>query len=97
MTNPMLSTMFVLLAVAIVAAAWLASHHLGASRQAGAALTTGKKYRSLANEYRRLSDTAITAITEQEHTELKLTELSVQVSELRDKLDRMERILNGAE
>jgi phage shock protein A len=94
MTGPVLSTMFVSLAVAIVVVAWVASRHLSASRQARAALTTGKEYRGLADEYRRLSDMAITA---QEHTELKLTELSVQVSELRDKLERMEHILKDVE
>jgi cell shape-determining protein MreC len=96
MTGSVLSTMFVSLAAAIVAATWLASRHLSASGQARATLATGKKYRSLADEYRRLSDTAITAITSQEDTELKLTELDAQVSELRDKLDRVERVLNEA-
>jgi len=94
MTGPVLSTMFVSLAVAIVVAAWVTARHLSASRQAKAALTTGKQYRGLADEYRRLSDMAITA---QEHTELKLTELSVQVGELGDKLDRMEHILKEVE
>lgn len=94
MTPPVISTMFVSLAVAIVVAAWITARHLGASRQARAALTTDKAYRGLADEYRRLSDMAITA---QEHTELKLTELSVQVSELRDKLTRMHHILDDVE
>lgn len=94
MTPPVLATMFVSLAAAIVVASWVTARHLSASRQARAALTTDRAYRGLADEYRRLSDMAITA---QEHTELKLTELSVQVSELRDKLDRMERILDEVE
>lgn len=86
--------MFVSLAVAIVVATWVVSRHLSASRQARAALTTGKEYRGLADGYRRLSDMAITA---QEHTELKLTEVSVQVGELQAKLDRMEHILREVE
>jgi TolA-binding protein len=97
MTGSVLSAMFMSLAAAIVAATWVASRRLSASGQTRAALATGKKYRGLADEYRRLSDTAITAITAQEDTELKLTELGMQVSELRDKLDRMERILNEVE
>ena len=94
MTPQVLATMFVSLAVAIVVASWVTARHLSASRQAKAALTTDRKYRVLADEYRRLSDMAITV---QEHTELKLTDLSVQVSEIRDKLDRMERILDEVE
>jgi hypothetical protein len=97
MTGSVLSTMFMSLTAAIVAATWLASRQLSASRRDGAALITGMKYRCLADEYRRLSDTAITAITAHEDTELKLTELGMQVSELRDKLDRMERILDEVE
>jgi phage shock protein A len=94
MTPTVYSTLFVSLAAAIVATAWITARHLGASRQARAALTTDRAYRGLADEYRRLSDMAITA---QEHTELKITELSVQVSEVRDKLDRMQRILDEVE
>jgi phage shock protein A len=94
MTPPVLSTMFMSLAAAIVAVTWVTVRHLSVSRQARAALTTGRAYRGLADEYRRLSDMAITA---QEHTELKLTGLTVLVSELRDKLDRMQRILDEVE
>jgi phage shock protein A len=94
MTPPVISTMFVSLAVAIVVAAWIIARHLSVSRQARAALTTDRAYRGLADEYRRLSDMAITA---EEHTELKLTELTVQVSDLSDKLDRMQRILDEVE
>jgi hypothetical protein len=50
------------LAFAVVA--WVVARHLTASRQARAALTTGSEYRGLADEYRRLSDMAVTA---QEH------------------------------
>jgi hypothetical protein len=48
----------------------------------------------LAEEYRRLSDVAITA---QEHVDLRLTDLSVQVDALRDQLDQMQRILKEVE
>ena len=48
----------------------------------------------MAEEYRRLSDVAITA---QEHVDLRLTDLSVQVDALRDQLDQMQRILKEVE
>jgi hypothetical protein len=58
------------------------------------ALTESKEYRALADEYRRLSDMAITA---NEHVELKLTDLSVRVDEVRDQLDQVRRILKDVE
>jgi hypothetical protein len=57
-------------------------------------LTSGQDYRALADEFRRLSDVAITA---QEHVDLRLTDLSVQVDALRDQLDQMQRILKEVE
>ena len=53
-----------------------------------------KQLRSLTDEYRRLSDMAITA---NEHVDLRLTDLSVRVDELRDQLDQMQRILKEVE
>lgn len=58
------------------------------------ALTASREYRGLADEYRRLSDMAITA---NEHVDLRLTDLSVRVDELRDQLDQMHRILKEVE
>jgi hypothetical protein len=81
-------------ATAIVLITWLVSRNLGASRQARAALTTDQQYRGLSEEYRRLSDLAITA---QEHTDLRLTELSVQMEELRSQMDRLQHILKEVE
>jgi hypothetical protein len=43
------------------------------------------EYRALADEYRRLSDLAITA---QEHTDLRLADLGVQIDALREKLEQ---------
>jgi uncharacterized protein HemX len=83
-----------LLAVAIVISVWVATRHLSASRQARAQLTSGTEYRALADEFRRLSDMAITA---QEHVDLRLTDLSVQVDTLRGQLDQMQRILKEVE
>jgi hypothetical protein len=73
---------------------WVLARHLGASRQARAALTSDAQYRSLSDEYRRLSDLAITA---QEHTDLRLTEISVRLDELRNQMNQLQHILNEVE
>jgi hypothetical protein len=83
-----------MLAAAIVISVWVAARYLSASRQARAQLTTGLEYRTLADEFRRLSDMAITT---QEHVDLRLTDLSVQVDSLRDQLQQMQRILKEVE
>jgi uncharacterized protein HemX len=87
-------TVIVILAVAIVISVWVTARHLSASRQARAQLTSGTQYRTLADEFRRLSDMSITA---QEHVDLRLTDLSVQVEALRDQLEQMQRILKEVE
>ena len=83
-----------ILAAAIVISVWVAARHLSASRQARAQLTTGQEYRALADEFRRLSDSAITV---QEHIDLRLTDLTVQVDSLRDQMEQMQRILKEVE
>jgi hypothetical protein len=83
-----------IVAVAIVISVWVAARHLSASRQARAQLTSGTEYRALADEFRRLSDMAITA---EEHVDLRLTDLSVQIDSLRDQLEQMQRILKEVE
>jgi Tfp pilus assembly protein PilO len=45
-------------------------------------------------EYRRLSEMAITA---QEHTDLKLAELNMQLAQLRDQLDQVQKVLKDVE
>jgi hypothetical protein len=87
-------TLVAILAVAIVISVWVAARHLSASRHARAQLTSGTEYRALADEFRRLSDMAITA---QEHVDLRLTDISVQVDSLRGQLDQMQRILKEVE
>lgn len=63
-------------------------------RSSKPALTASQEYRSLADEYRRLSDMAITS---SEHVDLRLTDLSVRVDSLKDQLDQMQRILKEVE
>lgn len=57
-------------------------------------LTSGEKYRQLAEEYRRLADLAITA---QEHTDLKLGDVSVQLDFLRQQQESLQKILKEVE
>jgi hypothetical protein len=84
-------TLVGLLAAAVVLSVWVVARQLSASRQARAQITAGEEYRGIADEFRRLSDMAITS---QEHVDLRLTDLSVQVDAIRDRLDQMQRILN---
>ena len=81
-------------AAAIVLMTWVISRNLGSSRRAKAALSTDQLYRGLAEEYRRLGDLAVTT---QVHTVMRLTELSVQMDELRSQMDRLQHILNEVE
>jgi hypothetical protein len=86
--------LIILAMIAVVFSVVVVTRYLSASRQARAQLTSGQDYRALADEFRRLSDMAITA---QEHVDLRLTDLSVQADSLRDRLDQMQRILKEVE
>jgi uncharacterized protein HemX len=66
----------------------------GAKRSAKAELTAGEQYRGLADEYRRLADLAVTA---QEHTDLKLGDVGVQLDYLREQMNSMQKILKEVE
>jgi hypothetical protein len=92
--NDWIAVLFIPLMAAVVIIVVVVTRYLSASRQARAQLTSGQEYRALAEEFRRLSDVAITA---QEHVDLRLTDLSVQVDSLRDQLDQMQRILKEVE
>ena len=86
--------LIILAMIAVVITVVVVTRYLSASRQARAQLTSGQEYRALADEFRRLSDMAITT---QEHVDLRLTDLGVQVDSLRDQLDQMQRILKEVE
>jgi uncharacterized protein HemX len=79
--------------VALVAWAWVRT---SARKEKIAALsvTGSDEYRSLSDEYRRLADMAVTA---QEHTELKLGDMAVQMAQLRGQLESVQRILKDVE
>jgi len=86
----------VLLAIAGVIALGIVagSRYLTTRKNAQVELTVGEQYRRLADEYRRLADMAITA---QEHTDLKLGEVSVRMDHLRDQLESLQTILKDVE
>ncbi len=81
---------FVVIGVAIVSG----FRYLTARRQSQLQLTGGEQYRQLAEEYRRLADLAITA---QEHTDLKMGEISVQLDYLRTQNESLQKILRDVE
>jgi hypothetical protein len=57
-------------------------------------LAAAEQYRQLADEYRRLADMAITA---QEHTDLKLGDVSAQLDYLREQNASLQKILKEVE
>jgi beta-lactamase regulating signal transducer with metallopeptidase domain len=57
-------------------------------------LAGSEQYRRLAEEYRRLADLAITA---QEHTDLKLGDVSAQLDFLREQNESLQKILKEVE
>jgi hypothetical protein len=68
--------------------------YLTVKKKAQVELTGGDQYRQLADEYRRLADLAITA---QEHTDLKLGDVSVHLDYLREQSDSLRKILKEVE
>ena len=65
-----------------------------ARKRAQIELSGGEQYRQLADEYRRLADLAITA---QEHTDLKLGDVSAQLDYLREQNESLQKILKEVE
>jgi hypothetical protein len=72
----------------------LGFRYLTVKKRAQLELTGDQHYRGLAEEYRRLADLAITA---QEHTDLKLGEVNVQLDYLRTQNDSLQKILRDVE
>jgi len=72
----------------------LCYRYLTTRKRAQIELTGGEHYRQLAEEYRRLADLAITT---QEHTDLKLGELSAQLDHLREQNESLQKILKEVE
>ncbi len=80
----------VLTALVVVVVSW----RLSARRKTQVAVTGGTEYQQLAEEYRRLSELAVTA---QEHTDLRLEEVKTQLGQLRQQLDSVQKILSDVE
>jgi hypothetical protein len=90
-TKPIL---FIAVAAVIAIAIGVAGRYLMVRNQTKAELTSGEQYRQMADEYRRLADLAITA---QEHTDLKLGDVGVQLDYLREKIESLQKILEDVE
>ena len=72
----------------------LAYRYLETRKRSQIELTGGEQYRQLVEEYRRLSDMALTT---QEHTDLKLGDVSAQLDHLREQLASLQKILKDVE
>jgi hypothetical protein len=85
---------WLILALAVGVGIVALSRALMFRRKTQADLAGGEHYRALAEEYRRLADLAITA---QEHTDLKLGEVTAQLDHLREQSDSLQKILKEVE
>jgi len=72
----------------------LGFRYLTTRKRAQIEMTGTEQYRQLTDEYRRLADLAITA---QEHTDLKLGDLSAQLDYLREQNESLQNILKEVE
>jgi uncharacterized protein HemX len=72
----------------------LGFRYLTTKKSAQLELEGSDRYRQLADEYRRLADLAITA---QEHTDLKLGDVSAQLDYLREQNASLQKILKDVE
>jgi len=68
--------------------------YLTAQKKAETELAGAQQYRRLTEEYRRLADMALTT---QEHTDLKLGDVSAQLDHLREQIAALQKILKDVE
>jgi len=78
--------------IALAMVLWF--RYITTRKRAQVEVTGAEQYRHLADEYRRLADMAITA---QEHTRLKLGDVSVQLDYLREQNESLQKILREVE
>jgi hypothetical protein len=90
----MAATITLFVGVVVVVTTLLVTRQVSHARNAKTTLTTNKEYGQLAEEYRKLSEMAVTA---QEHTDLKLADIAARIDGLRDQLDSVQRILKEVE
>jgi hypothetical protein len=94
MTNNSRYLVWIAVAGVIALGMVLGYRYLTTRKRAQIELTGGENFRKLAEEYRRLADMAITA---QEHTDLKLGDVSVQLDYLREQNESLQKILKEVE
>ncbi len=94
MTNDGRNFFWVVMAGVVALGMVLGYRYLTTRKRAQIELTGGEQYRKLAEEYRRLADMAITA---QEHTDLKLGDVSAQLDYLREQNESVQKILKEVE
>jgi hypothetical protein len=94
MTNNSRYLVWIVVAGVVALGMVLGYRYLTTRKRVQVELTGGEQYRQLAEEYRRLTDLAITT---QEHTDLKLGDLSAQLDYVREQNDSMRKILNEVE
>jgi hypothetical protein len=87
-------TAFIAVATVVSLGVVMGFRYLTTRKQAQLELTGSEQYRQLAEEYRRLADLAITA---QEHTDLKLGDVSAQLDYLREQNASLQKILKEVE
>jgi hypothetical protein len=93
-TNSKRDLVWIVVAGVIALGMVLGYRYLTTRKRAQIELTGGEQVRRLAEEYRRLADLAITA---QEHTDLKLGEVTAQLDYLREQNDSLRKILSDVE
>ncbi len=93
-TNDSMAVVWIAVAGVIALGMVLGYRYLTTRKRAQIELTGGEQYRRLAEEYRRLADMAITA---QEHTDLKLGDVSAQLDYLREQNESLQKILKEVE
>ncbi len=94
MTNNSRYLVWIAVAGVIALGMVLGYRYLTTRKRAQIELTGGEQYRQLAEEYRRLADLVITA---QEHTDLKLGDVSAQLDYLREQNESLQKILKEVE
>ena len=93
-TNNSRNLIWVALIGAVALGLILGQRYLTVKKRAQIEMAGGEQYRKLADEYRRLADMAITT---QEHTDLKLGDLSAQLDYLREQNASLQKILRDVE
>jgi hypothetical protein len=85
---------FCVTAIVVVLTTWARASLAKTARKAELARATDGEYRRLAEEYRRIAELAVTA---QEHTDLKLEDLSTRIDVVHGQLESVQQSLKEVE